>query len=158
MKRLICMMMVIAAMAGFVSAKAFAGGNSTRLMVSARVLPYMEKNVVNRISSVNITDKDIARGYVDVNAATVVEVRTNTRGYMLWFGDVRGPFTAVDVVDGKRTTTLSVSGGFIYQGGGQGDKGGFVAETKILSYRFYLAGNTSHGAYSWPVAMDVVAN
>ncbi len=156
MKRMINIVLVmLLVLAGFGGAKAFAGENSSSVMVMARVLPYVSSTVLSQPSTINITPEDLKRGYIEVEAGTVIEIRTNSRdGYMLSFEVVRGPFEDIWVVDGDRSTVLSGGSGFVYQP--SEDAG--VVRTKVLSYKIHLAEGTEPGVYPWPVKVDVVTH
>jgi len=156
MKRLVYIVLVLMTMAGLVMGsvmgRAFAGENTAMIGVSARVLSYMTKSVINRAETLSISLEDIEKGYIDVKNATAIAVKTNSReGYMLSFGTINGPFTGMTVFDSGRSTVVSIGGGLVYNPtDGRTEK--------LLSYRFYLSKDTAHGSYAWPVMVDVVAN
>ena len=155
MKRLVYIVLVIMAAAGLVMGRAFAGENTAMIGVSARVLSYMTKSVINRAETLSISLEDIEKGYIDVKNATAIAVKTNSReGYMLSFGTINGPFTGMTVFDSGRSTVVSIGGGLVYNP----TDGRIAPSEKLLSYRFYLSKDTAHGSYAWPVMVDVVAN
>jgi hypothetical protein len=134
---------------------AFAGTKTQTMMVSAKVLPFLSKTMVHQQGDLTITREDIKRGYVEVKAGTVLEVRTNSRGgYILSFVIASGPYREIWVIDGKRTTVLLSMGGFIYQP----HTGGKIVETKELSYRFLLSADATPGSYTWPLSVDTIIN
>ena|SRR3990172_2640386 len=159
MKRLVYIVLVLMTMAGLVMGsvmgRAFAGENTAMIGVSARVLSYMTKSVINRAETLSISLEDIEKGYIDVKNATAIAVKTNSReGYMLSFGTINGPFTGMTVFDSGRSTVVSIGGGLVYNP----TDGRIAPSEKLLSYRFYLSKDTAHGSYAWPVMVDVVAN
>ncbi|HLE08058.1 MAG TPA: hypothetical protein VI914_00325 [Thermodesulfobacteriota bacterium] len=156
MKRLVYIVLVLMTTAGLVvMGRAFAGENTAMIGVSARVLSYMTKSVINRAETLSISLEDIEKGYIDVKNATAIAVKTNSReGYMLSFGTINGPFTGMTVFDSGRSTVVSIGGGLVYNP----TDGRIAPSEKLLSYRFYLSKDTAHGSYAWPVMVDVVAN
>ena len=156
MKRLVYIVLVLMMTAGLVvMGRAFAGENTAMIGVSARVLSYMTKSVINRAETLSISLEDIEKGYIDVKNATAIAVKTNSReGYMLSFGTINGPFTGMTVFDSGRSTVVSIGGGLVYNP----TDGRIAPSEKLLSYRFYLSKDTAHGSYAWPVMVDVVAN
>src|SRR3989304_3764632 len=112
MKRLVYIVLVLMTTAGLVvMGRAFAGENTAMIGVSARVLSYMTKSVINRAETLSISLEDIEKGYIDVKNATAIAVKTNSReGYMLSFGTINGPFTGMTVFDSGRSTVLAIGG------------------------------------------------
>ena len=49
------------------------------MTVSATVLPYLRLQVLKQNSTLDVTPEDVARGYIDVAAATDLMARTNDR-------------------------------------------------------------------------------
>jgi len=143
-------------MSGLLTNNALAGSVSASMTVSANVLAVAKKTVMHQTPVVNVTKEDLARGYVEVAKATVVEVKTNSRsGYLLSFENSGGPFGEVWVVEGERVTVITGNGGFVNEAN---RSGGVMTETKELDYRIYLAEGAKTGSYAWPLTMEVIAN
>ena len=72
------MRVIIALMLGLIlSQPAIAQPNSTLFKVAARIASYFQLKVDFQSPVLVITDLDVARGYVDVDAATLFTVTTN---------------------------------------------------------------------------------
>lgn len=143
-------------MSGFLTNNAFAGSVRAIMTVSANVLAVAKKTVIHQTPVVNVTDEDLARGYVEVPKATVVEVKTNSRnGYLLSFENSGASFGEVWVIEGERVTVITGNGGFVNEAN---RSNGVMTEMKELGYRMYLAEGAKAGSYAWPLAMEVIAN
>ncbi len=132
-----------------------AGDNKGRVEVSARIAPYLYANILSQESVLNITQDDISRGYVEVVAGTVMEVKTNTKGYLLILerASPEPVFEEITVRDGTNETILSNSGGTIFY-----DTSNKIntLERKSLDYMFKLSPGTSPGQYQWPLAVSTI--
>lgn len=117
--------------------------------ITAAVAPRAAVNVVNPRSELVITDADVKRGYVDVPAATHLEVRSNSpRGYLLVFEFAPDLFSAVFV--------RGLGGGEVEFGGTSGlvfRPGTALVESLDLSFRFALSATALPGTYAWPVVI-----
>ncbi|MFZ3072622.1 MAG: hypothetical protein WA162_05210 [Thermodesulfobacteriota bacterium] len=143
-------------MSGLLAGNAFAGLARATMTVSVRVLAVATQRVMYQTPVVNVTREDLARGYVEVAKATVMEVKTNSRsGYLLSFESSGGPFGEVWVVEGGRVTVITGSGGFVNEAN---RSGGVITEMKELGYRLYLADGAKTGSYAWPLSVQVIAN
>jgi hypothetical protein len=127
----------------------FAGSNNATLRISATVQARISQTLVKQEKAFSVTREDVAKGYVDITAATVLQVKTNDRnGYMLSFA-VNGTIAKeVWVFDNNRTTILSGDGGFVHQA-----YPGPAGEVKELGYRIFLAPGTQAGLYAWPLSI-----
>ena len=78
-----------------------------KLMVSTVVKQVLIASTTYQISNLQVNQADIKRGYVDVQDATVMEVRSNDRnGYYLAFEDMSGLFNNVAIMaDGTHEHT-----------------------------------------------------
>jgi hypothetical protein len=124
---------------------------SAQLRVSATVMPYASLNVYNRTQTLEITDADISRGYVEVRGASSVEVSSNTReGYYLSFDCFDSVIRQVQV-EGLGKPALIGSGYSIVSMPHSGR-----AVRMELSYRFILAEGVKPGAYPWPMTISVI--
>lgn len=147
MRRLAVGAMVIAGIF-IMTSNGLAGSNNASVKVSAYVQPRISQTLVRQEKVLQVTEEEAKKGYVDLPAATLLQVKSNDRnGYMLSF-DVNGEIVKeVWVIDSNRTTSLS-GGGFVHQA-----YPGPSGETKELSYRFFLAPGTQAGLYAWPVSV-----
>ena len=124
-----------------------AGGNRTRIHVSASIQPMISQEVVRQERNLTITQEDVKSGYVDVPAATVLQVKTNSRdGYYLIFEFSPELAKEAWIMDQNRTTVLANTIGTAHQ-----SSPGLSGEVKELSYRFILQPDTEPGLYAMPI-------
>jgi len=127
-----------------------AGSSSGVLLVSVRIEPYATLKVVSQAQAIVVTDADIRQGYVDVNSASLFQIKTNsTMGYRLAFENTGATFTEVRVEGPGIDSVLTNGTGFVYQPYSR------ATVSLPLSYRFTLSGNISPGTYAWPLAVSV---
>ena len=132
----------------------FSAQADTKVTVSATILKRASLQVLAQPSSVNVTAADIARGYVDVPAASQVAVRSNApAGYLLEFAS-QGDFMRQIVVRGLETDVqLSPAGGMVSQ---KAAGKGVTKATLALGFRFLLSESAQEGTYAWPMRLSVV--
>ena len=96
-----------------------------------------------------VTDADIRRGYLDVNAGSLVEIRNNSRaGVNMTFEPQGLPFKEALVSGFGREVALGPNGGIITQQ---------IIGTSVvaLNYRFVFDGSSQAGTYAWPLSISV---
>jgi hypothetical protein len=129
-----------------------AGSSSASLNATATVKSIARVKVLYQQPQMVITEKDIAMGYIEMQAASRLEVRnTSQSGYMILFEIQDGPFR--DVLIRGLGTDLHI---------GQGN--GWLVKPHVrgpelleLTYRFVLMADASPGAYPWPVQISAMA-
>jgi hypothetical protein len=129
-------------------ARAASVGSST-MKVTANVLPYLRLQVLKQASSLNITPEDVARGYVDVPAATDLMAKTNDRnGFSLSFDARSNVFRKAQITGLAHGLELGAEGGLVHQP--------FTGNQMLmrLSYRFFLAPEVAPGSYPWPLQIS----
>lgn len=95
-----------------------------------------------------VTNADIARGYVEIKAASRIEIRNNSQsGFLIAFEGLGMPFKEVYVQGLGNEVQVSSGTGWIPQ---PFTRGGVTVE---LSYRFVLAEGAEPGTYAWPLAI-----
>ena len=126
----------------------------TKLTVTATILKRASLQVLAQPSSVLVTAADLARGYVDVPAASQVAVRSNApAGYLLEFAS-QGNFMRQILVRGLETEVqLSPAGGMVSQ---RAASKGVTKSTLALGFRFFLSESAQEGTYAWPMRLSVV--
>jgi hypothetical protein len=111
--------------------------------------------VLNQARELVVTNTDITRGYVEVPAATRINVKSNNpAGYLLAFEAVSGPlpmFESMQVIVGGKEVQLSRAGGWVPQ---PYVRGGI---TQDVTYRFALSKNVQPGTYHWPLMISAIA-
>ena len=129
-----------------------AAGAQVKVGVTATVLKRATMQVLAQPAALLVTASDIARGYVDMPAATQVAIRSNSPdGYLMEFSSETDFIRRVQV-DGLDTTVqLEPTGGVVAQRG----TGSIVRTTLQLGYRFVLADGAREGRYPWPMRMSI---
>jgi hypothetical protein len=135
---------------------AASGNTSAKITISATVREHTSVQVLAQAQELVVTNADITRGYVEVPAATRINVKSNNpAGYLLTFEVMSGPsplFDAVNVLVGGREVQLSpIGGGWVPQPYVRG------GVTQDVTYRFALSKNAQPGIYSWPVMISANA-
>jgi hypothetical protein len=128
------------------SSPSFAGGGKATITVSANVVARISQSIIHQEPSINVTQGDLKKGFMEIPSGTVLQIRTNTKnGYALFFEGSNELFKEVVVMDKGRTVTLSSEGGFVHQ-----PYSGSNIEVKDLSYRLRLKENIQPGFYPFP--------
>ncbi len=127
-----------------------AASSSTKIILTATVPARTQVRVLYQVPSITITGMDILRGWVDVQAASRIEVVNNSRaGYLLLFEGMKKPFKEAYVRGLGKEIQIGAGGGWIpqaYHGKG--------VVTSVLSYRFVLSDEAEPGTYSWPFSIS----
>ena len=127
---------------------ALAESASTSMQVSVTVLARALVTVDSQPASIEVTESDIERGYVDVAEPIVVRVRTNSRrGYLLSLANASDVFSAVEVsfADTSMRTSHESWIQRPYVPGG---------EALSLKTRLFLSRNTPPGTHALPIALS----
>lgn len=116
------------------------------------IIPMARLHVLSQVSQLSIGEEDIARGYVDVDCGSHVELRSNApcriayRCSAAWFN-------VVHVYGFPRAIEFGPEGG------------GYMrplerqrTATYLLSYRFDLDPATVPGTYRWPLTLAVAGD
>jgi len=134
--------------------EAISAQSSTRVMsaqieITAKVLARASIHVLRQPAEIVVTEADIRRGYLDINAGSLFEIKNNSRAGVCMTFEARGmPFREVLVGGLGREIAMGPGGGIItHQGVG----------TMILSlnYRFVLDKSSQAGTYAWPFSVTV---
>jgi hypothetical protein len=130
-----------------------AAQNHAALQVSVTVIANAKMQTSYQATQLTITEADVARGYVEVPAASRFSVRTNSRtGYLMEFHPVAGLFESVQVGGLGSPVQLGADGGSIVQRGPLASN-----MTHELSFRFALRPEAQPGLYPWPLQLSVRA-
>ena len=126
-----------------------AGSISASLSVSVVVPARAVLTVESQPAGLQITEADVARGYVEAPGASLVRVRTNSpAGWLLEFQPLQGPYRGLEVTGLGSTAQVGAAGGWLAQ-----PYAGKTLVTASLGYRFFLSGDARPGLYPWPVAL-----
>ncbi|HOG10344.1 MAG TPA: hypothetical protein PLJ49_06960 [Smithella sp.] len=122
---------------------------TTNIKVTATVLARASMHVLRQPNEIVVTDADIKRGYLDISAGSLVEIKNNSRaGVDLTFETHGLPFSEVLVSGFGREVALGPNGGIItHQLLG--------ANIIAFSYRFVFDRNSRAGTYAWPLVLSV---
>jgi DNA-binding Lrp family transcriptional regulator len=123
----------------------------SQIAVTAYVPAQAVAKLVVQPSEITITEADVARGYVDIPAASQLQVTSNNpAGYVIDFFSRLPIFTSVRVSSAGGGADLGPDGGAIIERGRQG------RDIPLnLSYRFNLAAQVRAGTYAWPLALNI---
>jgi hypothetical protein len=123
----------------------------SQIAVTAFVPAQTVGKLVQQPAEITITDADIARGYVEIPAASQLRVTSNNpAGYVIDFFSRLPIFTSVRVSSTGGGADLGPDGGTIIERGRQG------RDIPLnLSYRFNLAAQVQPGTYAWPLALNI---
>ena len=123
----------------------------SQVAVTAFVPAQTVGQLVRQPSEITITDADIARGFVEVAAASQLRVTSNNpAGYVIDFFSRLAIFTSVRVSSAGGGANLGPDGGTIIERGRKGRD-----MPLDLSYRFNLTAQVQPGTYAWPLALNV---
>lgn len=128
-----------------------AAQTSAAIPVSVSVIANAKMQTHYQATQFKISKADVARGYVEVPAASRFEVSTNSRsGYLMEFYPVGNLFESVQVESFGNTVQFGADGGTIVQRG-------LLPQnlTQELSFRFTLSADTLPGSYPWPLLLSV---
>jgi len=142
--------MVLLLAVGFMPGQSLAGVRQASIKVSATIVESVSKTVVRQAASLTVTKQHIAKGYIDVPAATILRIRTNNpRGYSLSVQVNEEMAKEVWVTANHNTTVISGGVGFVYQ-----PYPGAAGEVKEISYRIFLSPDVKPGRYPWPLSIS----
>ena len=131
--------------------RAHAGVTSAAVGVQASVPARAAIQVDFQATTIAVSAADVARGYVDVAAASRVRVTTNSRaGYVVDFHARMPIFQSVQVRSATFSGELGPEGGSMVARGRGGR--GLAAE---FGYRFVLTPGVAPGTYAWPLAVGI---
>lgn len=129
-----------------------AGTVSASLSVSVVVPARAVLSVESQPAGLQVTEADVARGYVEAPGASLVRVRSNSpAGWLLEFQPLQGPYRALEVTGLGSPAQVSAAGGWLAQ-----PYAGRTVVTASLGYRFFLSDDARPGVYPWPVGLTAI--
>jgi hypothetical protein len=132
-----------------VSSQASTQVMSTQIQVTAKVLARASFHVIRQPAEIVVTEADIRRGYMDIKAGSLLEIKNNSRAGIMMSFEARGmPFKEVLVSGLGREGAIGPNGGIITHQ---------LTGTSIvaLNYRFVFDKTSQAGTYAWPLALNV---
>ena len=143
---------LILATVGAPALSVHAGNVAASLSVSVVVPARAVLSVDSQPTGLQITEADVARGFVEAPGASLVRVRSNSSaGWLLEFQPLQGPYRALEVTGLGATALVNSTGGWVAQ-----PYAGRTFVTASLGYRFFLSGDARPGLYPWPVALGAI--
>jgi hypothetical protein len=132
-----------------------AGGAQSQMRVSATVKRHTSVRLqAPRV--LTISESDVARGYVDVNAPVQVAVHSNVRdGYTLMLQQ-EGKHVREAVVQGPAGAVVVGAGGGMLSRPAAGS--GMWRDAMQLHVRFELSQQAQAGSYDWPLQISVISD
>lgn len=122
-------------------------GSKGTVLVSANVLPKLTQTTVRQEAVLTITKEDAAKGCVDIEAGTILHVKSNDQnGYFLNFLVDGQWIKKTDVKINGRSVSVQSGAGLIHQ-----RFPGVNGETVQITYRLFLSPGMKPGSYQWPV-------
>jgi hypothetical protein len=138
--------LLVIVITAYFNSLSFAGSGKATIVVSATVMAKISQSTIYQEPTINITQGDLKKGFIEIPSGTILQIKTNSRnGYALFFEGSNELFKEVIVTDKGRTVTLSSHSGFVFQ-----PYSGSNIEVKDLSYRLQLKENIQPGAYPFP--------
>lgn len=136
-----------------VGAPAQAQGAQASLSVTA-VIPRRTSIRIVQPPRVTVSDRDVARGFVEVDVPVEVVVRSNAaEGYALAFERHGDAFAQVQVL-GLAQPLVFAAGGAIANRPAAGR--GLWRDEVMLRFRFTLSAGTRAGEHRWPVQISLM--
>jgi len=120
------------------------------MQVSATVVQSTYFRQISQSRQPDITAQDIRQGFVEVPAASQIEIR-NEAGTLFEFHPVGSLFDSVTVRGIDGTVSFGPGGGVAMQKGAPGG-----AATVTIGYRFELARGVTPGTYDWPLTLTLL--
>jgi hypothetical protein len=152
-KLVACALAATVGLSPIVATPTEAAQTSAAMGVSVTVVAHAKMQTVFQETQLNISKDDIARGFVEVEAASRFSVSTNSQtGYLMEFYPVGEIFDSVQIGGLGSPVHIGADGGAIVQ------RGQLLASfTHELSFRFTLRQDLVPGNYPWPLQLSVRA-
>lgn len=116
------------------------------LTVRAVILPRVSLRVLAAPPALQVTQQDLANGYVDAPVPLSLLVSSNTsRGVLLMFTSASDLVTHTRVSGPQGEVQLGSAGGALWVRDAQ------PRLHLALRFRFYLSAQTPPGSYAWPL-------
>lgn len=145
--------LAVGGMAGAMPAQAAPGG-SAQVSIGATVLRHASVRVLSAPQSVQITEADIARGYVDVPLPSRLEIRSNSPSGYLLSVETQADFARGTEVRGLGgVASLGRFGGVLQVAS---TAAGMHSMQLELGFRILLSPGVQAGLHAWPVQISVL--
>ncbi len=132
-------------------ARASAASSKAEVRVRAVVLSYFRTSAVSHPAGLQVSDADIARGYMDLPQASSFEFASNTRNPLsvaVAFDPSFISKVGVRMLGDEVTVQTS--------GGGSTVRNSHIGNQHVaVTYRLHLNSNARAGQYAWPVGLQI---
>lgn len=121
-----------------------------RVQITAEVKSFAKLNLINQIKDLIITENHISKGYLEMNNATSIEIKTNTNTLFVvfeGFGD--GVIEEVEIFGFGEPVKIGPNGGMILI------KNIPKLMQYNLSYKLKINEKARIGTYAWPYSISV---
>jgi hypothetical protein len=136
----------------FLTTSADAGSLTGQMRVSVQVIGRTILSIDRQVEAIEITEADIARGYVDVRDGIAFHVRSNAAdGYAIHFESIGHPFVRAEVTLEDRVVTIVSDSAWVPFLRQQGTTRG------VLAVRLSLAPSIATGRYRFPIRIHANA-
>jgi len=130
-----------------------AAQESAAMSVSVTVVAHAKIQTEFQATQLNVSEADVARGYVDITGASRFSISTNSHsGYIINFNPVSNIFESVQITGLGSLVQLSADGGSVVQRTPM-----IKNKSHELSFRFNLNQDVKPGSYPWPLLLSVRA-
>lgn len=147
------MLAALALGSGFPAGEAQASNQMASMQVSAVVRASAQLQTEYQASHLSVSAEDVARGYVDIAAASRFAVAaTKGAAYFIDFHPRSELFQSVTIDGLGGRVELGTEGGTVSQPGA-----GIRGAPSTLNYRFRLRAGLQPGVYDWPLLLAVRA-
>ena len=131
----------------------FAQGGRVSIVPSNVIEPIVMVRVIRQAGEVTVSEKEIARGYVLVEDATIVEIDSKyMKSFALSYELTGDTFRTVWAVDqNRKEIQIGKRGIFNYP-----NRRERTVDLKKLSFKLYISDNVEPGEYPWPLRLSII--
>jgi len=124
-----------------------------QLQIQTAVPPRLDFKTLKENADVKVTDKDIEKGYTEVNPGTVISVSTNsTSGYIISVHFAESDaFSSVEATVEHHNYVISPGSDVDLYHAYKGS----TSDTIKIGYRFVLSSSAMAAEYPWPIVVTV---
>jgi len=130
-----------------------AQNNRVQIAASNVIEPSVMVRIIRQAGEVTVSEKEIARGYVVVEDATIVEIDSKyMKSFALSYELTGDTFRTVWAVDqSRKEIQIGKRGIFNYP-----NRRERTIDLKKLSFKLYISDNVEPGEYPWPLRLNII--
>ncbi len=131
----------------------FAQGGRVSIAASNVIEPSVMVRIIRQAGEIVVSEKEIARGYVVVEDATIVEIDSKyMKSFALSYELIGDTFRTVWAVDqNRKEIQIGKVGIFNYP-----NRRERTVDLKKMSFKLYISDNVEPGAYPWPLRLNII--